>query len=106
MRWDGVSVKAERRVDGWRCYALCLCVMKTFSVMEAQHNLAVLLREVEAGRELTITRRRKPVARLSPVPAHEPVVFPDFAARARETWRGPWRGASALELVEETRGER
>ena len=37
--------------------------MKTFSVMEAQHNLAVLLREVEAGHELTITRRRKPVAR-------------------------------------------
>jgi prevent-host-death family protein len=79
--------------------------MKSFSVMEAQHNLAALLREVEAGRELTITRRRKPVARLSPVPAGEPVVFPDFTARAGKTWRGSWRGASAQELVNESRGE-
>jgi prevent-host-death family protein len=80
--------------------------MKTFSVMEAQHNLAVLLREVEAGRELTITRRRKPVARLAPVPPEGPVEFPDFAARARKTWRGPWRGAGAQELVDASRGER
>jgi prevent-host-death family protein len=79
--------------------------MKTFSVMEAQHNLAVLLREVEAGRELTITRRRKPVARLSPVPVDGPVKFPDFAARARKTWLGPWRGAGAQQLVDESRGE-
>jgi len=80
--------------------------MKTFSVMEAQHNLAVLLREVEAGRELTITRRRKPVARLSPMPADGPVVFPDFAARAQKNWRGPWRGAGAQVLVDESRGDR
>jgi len=87
-------------------YALKLCVMKTFSVMEAQHNLAALLREVEAGRELTITRRRKPVARLSPMPAGGPVVFPDFAARAGQTWRGAWQGAGTQELVDESRGER
>lgn len=74
--------------------------------MEAQHNLAVLLREVEAGRELTITRRRKPVARLTPVPAAAPVEFPDFAGRARKTWRGPWRGAGSQELLEASRGER
>jgi prevent-host-death family protein len=80
--------------------------MKTYSVMEAQHNLAVLLREVEAGRELTITRRRKPVARLSPVPAEGPVEFPDFSARASKVWRGPWRGAGTQELVGESRGER
>lgn len=73
--------------------------------MEAQHNLALLLREVEAGRELTITRRRKPVARLSPVPVDGPVEFPDFAARARKTWLGPWRGAGAQQLVDESRGE-
>jgi len=80
--------------------------VKTFSVMEAQHNLASLLREVEAGRELTITRRRKPVAVLSPVSAEAPVVFPDFAARARRTWRGPWRGSGTQELVEQSRGDR
>ncbi len=74
--------------------------------MEAQHNLAVLLREVEAGRGLTITRRRRPVAVLLPVPAAVPVVFPDFEGRARRTWGGPWRGAGAQDLVDETRGER
>ncbi len=67
--------------------------------------MAVLLREVEAGRELTITRRRKPVARLSPVPVDGPVEFPDFAARASKTWLGPWRGAGAQQLVDESRGE-
>jgi prevent-host-death family protein len=80
--------------------------MKTFSVMEAQHNLAALLREVEAGRDLTITRRRKPVAVLSPVPPPAAMIFPDFAARARRTWRGPWRGADAGRLVDESRGDR
>ena len=74
--------------------------------MEAQHNLAVLLREVEAGRELTITRRRKAVARLGPVPPEKPVEFPDFAARAGKTWRGPWRGVGARELVDQSRGDR
>ena len=80
--------------------------MKTFSVMQAQHHLSSLLREVEAGRELTITRRRRPVAVLSPVPVETPVVFPDFAARARRTWRGPGRGPGAQELVDQSRGER
>ena len=44
-------------------YALFLCVMKTISIMEAQHNLAAWVREVEAGHELAITRRKQTVAR-------------------------------------------
>lgn len=74
--------------------------------MEAQHNLAVLLREVEAGRQLAITRRGRPVAVLSPIPAAAPVVFPDFAARAQRAWRGPRRGAGAQALIDESRGDR
>ena len=100
------SKGGKEGVDGHHKYALNLCVMKTYSIMEAQHNLTVLLREVEAGRELTITRRRKPVARLAPVPVQGPVEFPDFAARARQSWRGSWRGAGSQELVDESRGER
>ncbi len=73
--------------------------------MQAQHNLAALLREVERGQTLVITNRRRPVARLSPVRADK-VDFPDFKARASRTWGSPWRGASSAELLEESRGSR
>ena len=37
------------------------------SVYEAKANLSKLLKDVEAGREVTITRHGRPVARLVPV---------------------------------------
>jgi antitoxin (DNA-binding transcriptional repressor) of toxin-antitoxin stability system len=49
--------------------------------MEAQHNLAKWVREVEAGRELAITRRKKIVARLAPPKAADAVDLPDAADR-------------------------
>ena len=73
--------------------------------MEAQHNLAALVRRVEAGSVLVITRRRKPVARLVPF-EEQGVVFPDFQARARKIWGGTWRGAGSDELLDESRGSR
>ena len=86
-------------------YALFLCVVKSCSIMEAQHNLAALVRRVETGAELLITRRRKPVARLVPM-EEPPVVFPDFKARARKIWGSTWRGAGSDELLDESRGGR
>ena len=75
--------------------------------MQAQHNLAQILRELEGGGEMVITRRRKPVARLLPIAAQdEAAIFPDFKARARRTWSGGWRGASSDALVAESRGAR
>ena len=40
---------------------------RAFSVSKARDRLTALLNEVEAGREILITRRGKPVARLLPV---------------------------------------
>ncbi len=40
---------------------------KTVGAYEAKTNLPALLREVAAGKEIIITRREKPVARLVPV---------------------------------------
>lgn len=77
--------------------------MKTCSIMEAQHNLAALVRRVEVEGELVITRRRKPVARLVPLET-QPLVFPDFKARARKIWGGVWQGAGSDELLDESRG--
>lgn len=39
--------------------------MGAYSVAEAKANLSAILDEVEAGKEIVITRRGKPVARLS-----------------------------------------
>ena len=80
--------------------------MKTVSIMEAQHNLAKVLREVEAGHPVVITRHKKPVARLSPLENSAPVTFPDFKKRARATWGGNWKGSSSEALVAESRGDR
>lgn len=80
--------------------------MKTFSIMETQHNLARVLREVEAGHEVGITRRNKLVARLLPPAGQVEVELPDFVGRARKVWGGTWRGSSSDELLDESRGER
>jgi antitoxin (DNA-binding transcriptional repressor) of toxin-antitoxin stability system len=80
--------------------------MKTFSIMETQHNLARVLREVTTGHEVGITRRKKLVARLLPPAESVAVELPDFVARARRVWNGDWSGASSSELLEETRGSR
>lgn len=79
---------------------------KRYSIMETQHNLARVVRDVEAGYEVEITRRRRPVARLVRVDVQEPVDFPDFTVRAAAIWAGGWAGASSGELVDEGRGER
>jgi len=80
--------------------------MKTFSIMETQHNLALVLREVAAGHEVGITRHKKLVARLLPPPVPAVIELPDFVARARCVWHGGWNGTGSSELLEETRGSR
>jgi len=80
--------------------------MKTHSIMETQHNLATILREVDAGYTVQITRRKKIVAVLQPPPDEAEVTFPDFAERARRTWRGSWKGCSSDALLDESRGAR
>ena len=41
--------------------------MDTVNLFDAKNRLSALLDQVEAGQEITITRRGKPVARLVPV---------------------------------------
>lgn len=100
-----VGFRSDNDVDAL-CMRFILCVVKQFSIMETQHNLSKVLREVEAGHEVQITRRKKVVARLLPPAKSEPVRFPDFAGRARRAWSGAWRGSSSAELLNETRGDR
>lgn len=46
--------------------------MREVGAFEAKTHLSALLEAVEAGEEITITRRGKPVARLVPVDVGEP----------------------------------
>jgi prevent-host-death family protein len=43
--------------------------MLEIGVLQAKNKLSALLDEVEAGAEITITRRGRPIARLVPVPS-------------------------------------
>ena len=78
--------------------------MRTFSIMETQHNLSQVLRVVEAGHKVGITRRKHLIAQI--VPVQETIEFPDFVERARMVWGGAWQGATSGALLDESRGER
>jgi antitoxin (DNA-binding transcriptional repressor) of toxin-antitoxin stability system len=74
--------------------------------METQHNLARVLREVEAGHEVGITRRNQLVARLVPPAGESEAMLPDFVGRARKVWSGAWEGSTSDDLLDDSRGER
>ena len=59
--------------------------MRMAGVREARQDLTALLEDVRKGREVTITDRGRPVARLVPVSARQ--AFPDLA-RVRAATRG------------------
>jgi prevent-host-death family protein len=97
--------------------------MRTISVSAAKNQLSALLREVRAGRTITITDRGIPVAQLSPVGPSRGISpgavelaqqgLLTLPARAPSTrWLDPdrpdlERGRSAVqELVKERAGDR
>jgi antitoxin (DNA-binding transcriptional repressor) of toxin-antitoxin stability system len=59
--------------------------MKTATVRELRHAFPKVLRWIQQGETVTLTKRGKPVALVSPPPAPKPrkIQWPDFAARAR-----------------------
>jgi prevent-host-death family protein len=67
------------------CYMCYNGVMKTAGVREARQNLTTLIDEAKKGREVLITERGRPVARL--VPPVRKSAFPDLAAFRRRSPR-------------------
>ena len=56
--------------------------MKSVTLRHMQHHLSDVLRHVDQGNEVLVTRRRRAVARLVPVAAAGTrAKWPDFAAR-------------------------
>jgi prevent-host-death family protein len=78
--------------------------MSHIGIYDAKIQLSRLIQEVEAGREVVITRRGKPVARLVP-PAASRKHAPARAARRIRALceRLDIRGVTVRELIEEGR---
>jgi prevent-host-death family protein len=57
--------------------------VRTAGIREVRQNLSALLREVRKGREIVITDRGEPVARLTPPHQGSARPFPDLAAFRR-----------------------
>ena len=72
--------------------------MKSVSLRQMQHHLSDVMRHVDQGQEVLVTRRRRTIARLVPIqPAAAKVKWPDFAVR---TARIKGRALSAIILAE------
>jgi len=76
------------------------------NIRQLQHHLSDVMRYVEHGEEVLITRRNRVVAKIVPAESQvEPVNWPDFVDRARAMVKKP-EGESASQVVIEGREER
>ncbi len=75
--------------------------MKTATVGEIQKNFGGILRQIRAGEEITITKRGKPIAKITALGPKNEIEWPDFYHEAIEL-----KGKSASEIVIEGREDR
>ena len=60
--------------------------MKTVTIRQVRHDFSSVLAWVTSGNEVTVLNRKRPVARICPLPvlaSDKKVTMPDFAARAK-----------------------
>ena len=59
--------------------------MRTVAIRELQQNIRRVMELVELGETVEVTRRRRPIARLTPIrQTRQPAPWPDLDARARK----------------------
>ena len=81
--------------------------MGNVTVRELQQQTKRVLERVERGETIEVLRRRRPVARLSPVPQHQrPAAWPDLGKRARAVFGNRILTPGASQAVVDARGER
>jgi len=88
-----------------------MCVMKSATIREVQHNFSKLLQVIGRGEEIHVFRRKIPVARILPFQSHAPVDQPvdwsDLPARLRVLWKdGPPGGTPSHVILDDLRGDR
>ena len=72
--------------------------MKTATVGEIQKNFAKILREINSGEMILITRHGRPVAKLTAVAPRSRIEWPDFFEEALEL-----KGKPLSEILSEER---
>lgn len=75
--------------------------MKTTTVGEIQKNFAKVLRDINAGEEITVTRRDKPVAKITAIGPRSNIDWPDFYNEAIQL-----EGKPVSEIIVEGRQDR
>ena len=79
----------------------------TVSVRELQQNLKRVMARVERGETVEVTRRRRPIARLTPATSAGPIAdWPDLDARTRSVFGDRIVNPAGLDVVIDNRGER
>ena len=75
--------------------------MKTATVGEIQKNFSRILKEIKAGEEIAVTKRGKPVAKITALGPTKEIDWPDFYSEAIKL-----KGKPAGEIVIEGREDR
>jgi prevent-host-death family protein len=77
------------------------------SVRELQQNLKRVMTRVERGETVEVTRRNRPIARLSPARTSEPKSdWPDLDARTRSVFGDSVVSPSGSQVISDERGNR
>jgi prevent-host-death family protein len=78
--------------------------MKTVGIREARQNITALIEHVRKGREVTITDRGKPVARLiGPAPVLNKKPFPDLSEFRKSLRVAPGTGEALVQAIVDER---
>jgi prevent-host-death family protein len=75
--------------------------METTTVGEIQKNFAEVLRKIKSGEEIIVTKRGKPVAKITALGAKRDIDWPDFFEECIEI-----EGKPLSEIVTEGREDR
>lgn len=75
--------------------------MKTATVGEVQKNFARVLKNIQVGEEITVTKRGKPVAMITSLKPKRDINWPEFYNEAIEL-----KGKSLGDIVIEGRADR
>jgi len=79
----------------------------TISIRELQQNIKQVMARVERGQVIEVTRHRRPIARLAPLPRQDtPSPWPDLEARTRAVFGDRLVTPDASAMVTADRGDR